>query len=187
MELQTELITVATGDGPMPAFRARPAVVGEPLPAIVVILEAWGVDDHIRDIARRAATAGYVALAPDLYAIGSERPEVLRPERVEDVKAFINTMPPAAWGDPEALQRALDALPEPKRTEVAESRTAVFSRAAQLDRFVPALAATRRAPGGGSARSGSAWAGVSRAGSPVPMPASRLPPSSTGRPPTRSP
>ncbi len=36
-------------------------------PGVVVIQEWWGVDAHIRDITRRFATQGYVALAPDLY------------------------------------------------------------------------------------------------------------------------
>ena len=38
-----------------------------PFPAVVVIHEAFGLNDDIRDIARRFATAGYVALAVDLF------------------------------------------------------------------------------------------------------------------------
>ena len=37
-------------------------------PAVVVIHEWRGINDHIRDVARRLATAGYVALAPDLLS-----------------------------------------------------------------------------------------------------------------------
>ncbi|HZP56542.1 MAG TPA: dienelactone hydrolase family protein [Dehalococcoidia bacterium] len=36
-------------------------------PGVIVIQEWWGVDDHIRDVARRLAGEGFVALAPDLY------------------------------------------------------------------------------------------------------------------------
>lgn len=36
-------------------------------PAVIVIHEWWGLNDHTRDIARRWADAGFVALAPDLY------------------------------------------------------------------------------------------------------------------------
>ena len=39
-----------------------------PRPAIVVIHEWNGINDHVRDVARRLATAGYVALAPDLLS-----------------------------------------------------------------------------------------------------------------------
>ncbi len=49
------------------AFLARPQD-GKPRPAIVVIHEWWGVNDHIKDIAQRFAREGYVALAPDLYS-----------------------------------------------------------------------------------------------------------------------
>jgi carboxymethylenebutenolidase len=37
------------------------------LPAVVVVQEWWGLDDHIKDVTRRVASAGFVALAPDLY------------------------------------------------------------------------------------------------------------------------
>lgn len=38
-----------------------------PGPGIVVVQEWWGLNDNIRDVARRFATAGYAALVPDLY------------------------------------------------------------------------------------------------------------------------
>ena len=40
-------------------------------PAVVVLHEAWGLNDDIRGIARRFAENGYVALAPDLYSHGT--------------------------------------------------------------------------------------------------------------------
>src|SRR5260370_39216186 len=36
-------------------------------PGVIVIQEWWGLVDHIKDVCDRFATAGYVALAPDLY------------------------------------------------------------------------------------------------------------------------
>ncbi|WP_019633946.1 dienelactone hydrolase family protein [Actinomadura atramentaria] len=57
--------TLATPDGPMDVHVARPA---EPNGrAVVVLQEAFGVNAHIRDIARRFADRGYLALAPDLF------------------------------------------------------------------------------------------------------------------------
>jgi len=116
-------------------------VAAGPLPAVVVIQEALGVDDHLQDIACRVATAGYLALAPDLYAAGGKRPAALRPERVEAVQQFVNTMPPIAWTDPEARQQALEKLPEPRRAEVAESMGAVFSGARKIESMIPLLEA----------------------------------------------
>lgn len=52
--------------GPGEGFLARPAGPG-PHPAVVVIQEWWGLNDHIKDVAQRFAAEGFVALAPDLY------------------------------------------------------------------------------------------------------------------------
>lgn len=38
------------------------------LPAIIVVQEWWGLNDHIKDVARRYAKEGYVAIVPDLYS-----------------------------------------------------------------------------------------------------------------------
>jgi carboxymethylenebutenolidase len=49
------------------AFEARPSGAG-PFPAVIVIQEWWGLNDHIKDVATRLAREGYVALAPDMYS-----------------------------------------------------------------------------------------------------------------------
>jgi carboxymethylenebutenolidase len=48
------------------SYLVRPREPGS-YPGIIVIHEAWGVIEHIRDVARRFASLGYIALAPDLY------------------------------------------------------------------------------------------------------------------------
>ena len=50
------------------AFSAQPAAGGDPWPAVIVVQEWWGLDDHIKDVARRFAAEGYLAIAPDLYS-----------------------------------------------------------------------------------------------------------------------
>lgn len=47
-------------------FLSRPTAGGK-WPAVLVIHEWWGLDDHFRDMTRTFAREGYVALAPDLY------------------------------------------------------------------------------------------------------------------------
>jgi carboxymethylenebutenolidase len=49
------------------AFVVEPAADG-PRPAVIVVQEWWGLNDHIRDVARRFAREGYFAIAPDLYS-----------------------------------------------------------------------------------------------------------------------
>jgi dienelactone hydrolase len=65
--LDTEPI-LDTPDGPMHAFCCSPADPGDaPRPAVLLLMEAFGLTSHIRDVARRIAREGYVVLAPDLY------------------------------------------------------------------------------------------------------------------------
>lgn len=55
------------GDTSLSGYLARPQAEGT-YPGVIVIHENRGLTDHIRDVARRVAKAGYVALAPDLAA-----------------------------------------------------------------------------------------------------------------------
>ena len=54
-------------DGELPAYYARPEGAG-PFPIVLVIEEIFGVHEYIRDICRRLAKQGYLAVAPELYA-----------------------------------------------------------------------------------------------------------------------
>ncbi|MFE5325977.1 dienelactone hydrolase family protein [Embleya sp. NPDC056575] len=60
-------ITIATADGPMRVFVARPQASHGPTGAVLVLQEAFGVNEHIRTVARRIAEHGYLAVAPDLF------------------------------------------------------------------------------------------------------------------------
>jgi carboxymethylenebutenolidase len=60
-------VKVPVADGAIPAYRAYPA--GKTgAPTVLVIHEIFGVHEHIKDLCRRLAKAGYYAIAPDLYA-----------------------------------------------------------------------------------------------------------------------
>ena len=52
--------------GDVPAYRAAPAS-GTNHPVILVVQEVFGVHEHIRDVTRRLAKLGYLAIAPELY------------------------------------------------------------------------------------------------------------------------
>lgn len=51
----------------MPAYFARPKQFTAPLPVVLVVQEIFGVHEHIRDVCRRLALEGYLAVAPELY------------------------------------------------------------------------------------------------------------------------
>lgn len=49
------------------AYMVSPQARG-PRAAVIVVQEWWGLNEHIKDVARRYAREGYVAIAPDLYS-----------------------------------------------------------------------------------------------------------------------
>lgn len=57
--------TIQTADGPMPAHVAVPE--GTPRGAVVVVQEAFGLTNYIKDVARRLAAVGWHAVAPALF------------------------------------------------------------------------------------------------------------------------
>ena len=60
-------LTLETDDGPMRCFEARPAGGGMDRGAVIVIQEAFGVNDHICDVARGFAEEGWLTVAPELF------------------------------------------------------------------------------------------------------------------------
>src|SRR5688572_7990310 len=63
--METGSISVPTPDGSMDIYQASPD--GDAVAAVIVIQEAFGVNDHIQDVTRRFAEAGYHAVAPALF------------------------------------------------------------------------------------------------------------------------
>jgi carboxymethylenebutenolidase len=65
--LEAGEVRIAVADGEIPAYRAMPAA-GGPFPVVLVVQEIFGVHEHIRDVCRRLAKEGYMAIAAELYA-----------------------------------------------------------------------------------------------------------------------
>lgn len=106
---------IPVSDGQIPAYYAKPEN-GGPFPTVLVIEEIFGVHEWIKDICRRLAKAGYLAVAPELYA------RIADLSRMKDVQQIIREVisqapdatvlsdldAAAAWaaangGDPERL------------------------------------------------------------------------------------
>ena len=66
MEIVKQDLTVKTGAENMPCHLARPAS-GGPYPPIVVVMEAFGLNENIKNITDRCAAEGFVAISPNLY------------------------------------------------------------------------------------------------------------------------
>lgn len=76
-------VEIPVSDGRLPAFRALPDNAQGPMPIILVIQEIFGVHEHIRDICRRLAHAGYMAVAPELFYRQGD------PSTISDVRQII--------------------------------------------------------------------------------------------------
>src|SRR5438067_11678184 len=65
--LEAGEIKIPVRDGEIPGYRAMPSN-GKKFPVELVVQEIFGVHEHIKDICRRFAKLGYMAVAPELYA-----------------------------------------------------------------------------------------------------------------------
>lgn len=107
-------VKIPAADGEVPAYRAMPDT-GKSFPIVLVAQEIFGVHEYIRDVCRRLAKLGYLAVAPELYArqgdvsklkdINEIRPVV---EKVPDAQVMGDLDAAAAWaakngGDPKRL------------------------------------------------------------------------------------
>jgi carboxymethylenebutenolidase len=87
-------------------------------PALVVIHEIFGPDGHIRDVARRFAGQGYVALAPNLFT--GELQAVLTPENIHYAFQAFAHAPPDLRRDPSKLAEFAASQP-PERRPILEA------------------------------------------------------------------
>lgn len=66
-EMQSGMMQYPSQDGtPINAYVSRPGAAGC-YPGVIVSMEAFGLVDHIKDVAQRFAEQGYLALVPDMY------------------------------------------------------------------------------------------------------------------------
>lgn len=100
----TGSLNIPAADTVLPAYHARPADDG-PFPVVVVVQEIFGVHAWIRDICRRLAHAGYLAIAPSLYVRQGDPstvasiPEIMQTivSRVPDAQVMSDLDATFAW------------------------------------------------------------------------------------------
>ena len=84
-------VKVTANDGAMPAYRAQPEG-GRNLPTVLVVQEIFGVHEHIKDLCRRLAKVGYLAIAPELYA---RQGDVSKLTSMDDIRPIVAQVPDA--------------------------------------------------------------------------------------------
>ncbi|HET7909958.1 MAG TPA: dienelactone hydrolase family protein [Nitrospira sp.] len=84
-------IGIPTSDGVIPAYRAMPSE-GGPFPVVLVVQEIFGVHEHIKDVCRRLAKSGYLAVAPELYA---RQGDVSSLAEIDEIRKIVAKVPDA--------------------------------------------------------------------------------------------
>ncbi|HEY2357060.1 MAG TPA: dienelactone hydrolase family protein [Phenylobacterium sp.] len=79
----SETVEITTADRKIPAYLARPEGKGKH-PVVFVNSEVFGVHEWVKDVCRRLAKAGYVALAPDLFVRAGD------PSKTVDMKVVMD-------------------------------------------------------------------------------------------------
>lgn len=89
--LETSEVQIPSGTVQIPLYIARPAAAGR-YPLLVVVHEIFGAHEHIKDVGRRFAKQGYVALVPELY---SREGGVGHLQSIQDILPIVRKVPDA--------------------------------------------------------------------------------------------
>ncbi|HEX8721022.1 MAG TPA: dienelactone hydrolase family protein [Pyrinomonadaceae bacterium] len=100
--LEAGEVRIPVSGGEMPGYRAMPAK-GRNFPVALVVQEIFGVHEHIKDVCRRFAKLGYLAVAPSLYFRQGDTTSVAMEEvmkvvgRVPDEQVMADLDSTVAW------------------------------------------------------------------------------------------
>ena len=125
MGLLEKEFSIKTHDGTdLNVFTAKPDD-GKEHPAVLVIMEIWGVTPFIKEVCRRLAENGYETLAPHLYS-RKEQIGLFTEENIMDAMRPFWALPPENRGDQAAVQEILSKVSDTSRKIVNEI---MFNRA----------------------------------------------------------
>lgn len=85
------MVEIPTGTGLIPAYRASPSTGGRH-PLVLVVQEIFGVHEHIKDVCRRFAKAGYTAIATSLY---HRQGDVTKLTSFDEIRPIVARVPDA--------------------------------------------------------------------------------------------
>jgi carboxymethylenebutenolidase len=83
-------VRIPVRDGTLAAYRAMPSG-GANLPTVVLVHEIWSVHEYFKDLCRRLAKLGYLAVAPDLFA----RQGDVADKAIEEIRPIVAQVPDA--------------------------------------------------------------------------------------------
>ena len=114
--VSAETVHFASGDVQVEGYIAKPKDSGKH-PAVIVIHENRGLNEHIRDVTRRFATEGFVALAPDLLSRLGGTAKMKSPEDATDAIGSMN--PLSSVTDLKATFEYLETRPDVDSEKIA--------------------------------------------------------------------
>jgi len=111
MEIESQETTFHCADGiMMSSFISRPK--DGRYPGIIVIHEAFGLNEQIRGVARRYAQEGYVTVAPNLFTRNSD---VMNEKNIESAMRHMWSLPPDKRNDPTMIEIVMSKMSETER------------------------------------------------------------------------
>jgi carboxymethylenebutenolidase len=114
MATKDQETTFKCADGTMmSAFISSPKE-GE-YPGIIVIHEAFGLNEQIRGVAKRYAKEGYGTIAPNLF---TRNGEVMNEKNIESTMRYMWALPPDKRSDPDTIQQLMSKMSETERKVV---------------------------------------------------------------------
>lgn len=88
--LIAEAVSIPEGTGALPGYIARPEGSGR-YGAVIVVSEVFGVHEHIRDLCRRLAKLGYVAIAPSFFVRADPDNKLPETQDFKQITAIVGT------------------------------------------------------------------------------------------------
>ena len=111
METSDQDTAFKCSDGTMmSAFISRPR--DGKYPGIIVIHEAFGLNEQIRGVTKRYAREGYVVIAPNLF---TRNADLMNEKNIESTMRHMWTLPPEKRNDPDTIQKLMSRMSETER------------------------------------------------------------------------
>lgn len=112
MDFLNQTVTFKCFDGAdMTTYVAAPKSEGRH-PAIIIVHEAWGLNEQIKGVAEIFAQQGFVGIAPHLF---SREKDLLTEQAIEKAMTRMWQIPPEKRNDPAAIQSLMESLSENER------------------------------------------------------------------------
>jgi carboxymethylenebutenolidase len=112
MEFSSQTVTFkCSDDANMIAYLAAPKTAG-PHPAIIVVHEAWGLNEQIKRVANRYAEQCFISVAPNLF---TRQKDLLTEQAIEKAMMQMWQIPPEKRNDPNAVQSLMKNMSETDR------------------------------------------------------------------------